>query len=93
MTKEHLQYIYIRANIEGRWESVSLQELIDRGYAGKIAEWFMSRIMGVVGINEGQIVTEDDALNMVNFLETIGITVVRLKTPEERKQDGKVSKN
>ncbi len=83
MTKEDLKDIYIRAYTD-KWESVSLQDLIDRGYGNEIRKWFMSKL---ARLDEQEIITEDIAVLMVSYLESAGIPIVRLNRPDETRED------
>lgn len=72
--------IFIRVvNLEGNWGSYSLQEILDGGFAGQIAQWFYGKIGELVGYQEGAIVTKEHAEAMVALLESLGVTVYKLK--------------
>ena len=83
MDKPDLEQIFIRAYVNDRWGTYSLQELLDLGQGDRIAQWFYERILTAVGLQEGGIVGEQEACAMVTFLEAIGITVFRLKANME----------
>ena len=78
---DDLNVIYIRARIEGQWGSYSLRELLDAKHGGQIAQWFYSRILGAIYLEECAIVTEAHARRMVAFLEEHVSQLVRLKQP------------
>ena len=81
---DDLARIYIRAHMDGHWQSHSMRELLD-GHAGAIATWFLTTCLDAVGIEEGQIITEADAEIMVAFVETHIRPLVRLKDADEVK--------
>ena len=79
---DDLAKIYIRAHVDGRWQSHSIRELLD-GHAGAIGTWFLTTCLDAVGMKEGQIVTEADAEMMVAFVETHIRPLVRLEDADE----------
>ena len=87
MDKPDLEQIFIRAYVNDRWGTYSLQELLDLGQGGQIARWLRERIWAAVGLQEGGIVGEQEACAMVTFLEAIGITAFRLKADTESRAD------
>lgn len=76
---DDLARIYIRARINGRWDTFSLRELLTNGHAGQIGEWFLRTVLDSVGTSECAVITEETAKNMVSFIESCIRPVIRLK--------------
>lgn len=78
-----LKRVFIRARIKGKWESVSLQELMDRNEGQEILNWFLEKMRYEIDYKEGEIFEEKHAENIVNFLDAIGLTVIKIKPEVE----------
>lgn len=78
---KELERIYIRArDVDGKWGSFSLQELLDMGVGGReIGKWFHRKVYDLVGLAEGETLTKKHTLRMVGVLEHLGYTIVRIK--------------
>ena len=74
-----LDSIVIRAQMKGKWGSHTLREMLQGGEASQVAEWFLSRVVDTVGLEEGVAITEENIQSMVTLLEYIGITIHRIK--------------
>lgn len=80
----NLSKIYIRAKVDGKWGSYSLQEILDTGNAGQIISWFLER---AVGVREADLVTESAVHRMVNTIRATGQEVAELVAPPDRTED------
>lgn len=67
--KIDLDKIYIRANINNKWESVSLKNLLDMKEEKQIWYWFLNKILFKLNMKEGYKITEENVKKMVLFLE------------------------
>lgn len=80
-----LEKICIRAEIDGKWDSYTLQELYDLGMKGKpeafqsLLSWLTNKSLDVMGIHEGDSLTPEKLTEAVHFLEEHGIRIVKLK--------------
>lgn len=75
-----LKHIYIRArNKDGKWGSYSLQEILDGGFGAEIVRWFNGKVYGLIALEEGAIVTEDNVHSMVAILDSLGVVVYKAK--------------
>lgn len=79
MVEEDLDKIYIRVFYKGKYESMSLKELLDLGESKEIIAWFNSKINAIIGLEEDVRLDINHILNMITVLEELGITIYRIK--------------
>lgn len=79
MEEGDLNEVYIRVLYKGKYESMSLKELLDIGEAKEIIAWFNSKIRSIIGLEEGLELDVNHVLNMLTVLEDLGLTIYRVK--------------
>lgn len=79
MEEKDLSTIYIRVLYKGKYESMSLKELLDVGESKEIIAWFNSKIQDILGLKEGTELTVWHVLNMLTVLEVLGLTIYKVK--------------
>jgi hypothetical protein len=78
--RKNLDTICIRAQVNGKWGSHSLGELLDLGYGSTVMRWGIDSIRrNVIGIKEVEEVTEEHLQNLIEAMETLGIPIVKIK--------------
>lgn len=70
-----LTKIFIRAEVDGKWESPSLKELYNMGEGGKVFEWGLDKLNRM----EGVILTEENLSALVDLMESFGVGIVKIK--------------
>lgn len=64
---------------KGKWENLTLQELVDTGRTGQVMKWITQKILSSVGLEEGAAIEEIHLLRLLKCLEVLQIPVVKLK--------------
>lgn len=70
-----LSKIFIRAQVDGKWDSLSLEELYNMGQGGQVFEWALERLNKI----EGVILTKENLQKFVDLIEEFGVGIVKLK--------------
>jgi len=74
-----LDTIYIRVQVNGNWESSSLEELRVRGEYEAIHSWFIRRINDMIEYNPEYPMTTDSIERIVELLEYCGVPIYRVR--------------
>lgn len=67
--------ICIRAKVDGKWDSPTLEELYAMGGGGEIFEWVLKKLNEMEGVN----LTRENLQKFVDLMEDFGVTIVKLK--------------
>ncbi len=72
---ENLNKVFIRAEVDGKWQSLSLEELYVMGQGGQVFEWGLGKLNGLEGVT----ITRENLSAFVDLLESFGAGIVKLK--------------
>jgi len=70
-----LDNTYIKVLLDGEWQRLSLQEMLDKGHGVTIVAWFQNRMQSALGLQTGEKVEAHHVLKMLEFLESVDVTI------------------
>lgn len=73
--KTELERICIRAKVDGKWDSPTLEELYAMGGGGQVFEWALGKLNSM----EGVALTRENLEAFVKLIQDFGVTIVKLK--------------
>jgi hypothetical protein len=79
-----LDKIYIRANVQGKWDSFSISQLIKLEEYKQIQSWIFLKVISLVGISEGEKIKPKHITKAIKLLEKLGIRIVRWNSNPSR---------
>lgn len=70
-----LNKICIRAKVDDKWDSPTLEELYKMGQGGMVFEWALIKLNEMEGVT----LTRENLSAFIDVIESFGVTIVKLK--------------